>query len=112
MRLLPTLFVIAICALFFMTSCSPAPDTEPKADTEQQTQAASPAESDEAATTTESSEQSATQEETAEDTPQRVTIGEKARDFRLKDQHGEEQALSDLVKESKVALVFFRSAGW
>ena len=41
-----------------------------------------------------------------------IKVGEKAPEFNLKDQAGEERALSALLKDGPVALVFFRSAGW
>ena len=41
-----------------------------------------------------------------------IKVGEKAPEFKLKDQAGEERALSALLKDGPVALVFFRSAGW
>lgn len=52
----------------------------------------------------------------AEKAPDEMTgpaIGEKAPEFTLKDQNGEEQALSEYLKGDKtVALVFYRSAHW
>ncbi len=39
-------------------------------------------------------------------------VGEKAPDFALKDQQGEEQSLAGLLKQGNVALVFYRSASW
>ena len=41
-----------------------------------------------------------------------IKVGEKAPAFRLKDQQGEERSLDDLLKQGKVALVFYRSADW
>ncbi len=41
-----------------------------------------------------------------------IKVGEKAPDFKLKNFDGTEHALSDLVKEAPVALIFFRSANW
>jgi cytochrome oxidase Cu insertion factor (SCO1/SenC/PrrC family) len=41
-----------------------------------------------------------------------LKVGEKAPDFKLKDQDGEERLLTALLKEGNVALVFYRSAGW
>jgi len=42
-----------------------------------------------------------------------IEVGEKAPEFTLKDQNGEEVSLSALIKDSKsVALVFYRSADW
>jgi hypothetical protein len=41
-----------------------------------------------------------------------IKIGEKAPPFKLKDQAGQERALSDLLKNGPVALVFYRSASW
>lgn len=41
-----------------------------------------------------------------------IKVGEKAPEFKLKDQDGKEVALKDLLKEDKVALVFYRSADW
>jgi hypothetical protein len=39
-------------------------------------------------------------------------IGEKAPSFTLKDQNGKERSLDEFTKNGKVALVFYRSAGW
>lgn len=41
-----------------------------------------------------------------------IAEGDKAPDFTLQDQNGEEQSLSELVKTGTVALVFYRSANW
>ena len=41
-----------------------------------------------------------------------LKIGEKAPEFKLKDQDGKERALSEFLKKGKVALVFYRSADW
>jgi hypothetical protein len=41
-----------------------------------------------------------------------VKVGEKAPKFSLKDQTGRERSLDDLLKNGKVALVFYRSADW
>ena len=41
-----------------------------------------------------------------------LKVGDKAPDFTLKDQNGKEQKLTDLLKESSVAIVFHRSASW
>ena len=41
-----------------------------------------------------------------------LKIGEKAPAFTLKDQHGHERSLTNLLKKGPVALVFFRSASW
>ena len=41
-----------------------------------------------------------------------LKVGTKAPTFTLKDQHGQERSLAELLKEGKVALVFYRSAGW
>lgn len=39
-------------------------------------------------------------------------VGEKAPEFALKDQNGEPQALSELLKKGNVAIYFYRSAEW
>ncbi len=39
-------------------------------------------------------------------------VGEKAAEFKLKDQAGDERELKALLKDGPVALVFFRSASW
>ena len=39
-------------------------------------------------------------------------VGEKAPDFNLKDQSGDERELKALLMDGPVALVFFRSASW
>ena len=41
-----------------------------------------------------------------------LKIGEKAPEFKLKDQDGKARALSEFLKKGKVALVFYRSADW
>jgi cytochrome oxidase Cu insertion factor (SCO1/SenC/PrrC family) len=41
-----------------------------------------------------------------------LKVGEKAPEFKLKDQAGQEHSLSALLKGGNVALVFFRSASW
>ncbi len=41
-----------------------------------------------------------------------VAIGEKAPDFTLNDQDGNEVTLASLLSEGNVALVFYRSADW
>ncbi len=41
-----------------------------------------------------------------------LEIGQKAPDFKLQDQSGKERSLSDMLKKSKVAVVFHRSADW
>ncbi|HEY8504579.1 MAG TPA: redoxin domain-containing protein [Gemmataceae bacterium] len=41
-----------------------------------------------------------------------VKVGGKAPAFTLKDQDGKERSLADLLKQGKVALVFYRSASW
>ena len=41
-----------------------------------------------------------------------VKIGEKAPDFSLSDQNGDETTLAALLKKGNVALVFYRSADW
>ena len=41
-----------------------------------------------------------------------VKVGEKAPEFTLKDQKGEERSLSSFVKSGKTAVVFYRSASW
>ena len=41
-----------------------------------------------------------------------IKVGEKAPEFKLKDQSGEERALSALLKDGPVAVVFYRSASW
>ncbi len=41
-----------------------------------------------------------------------LNVGEKAPEFKLKDQNGEERSLTTLLKDGNVALVFYRSASW
>ncbi|CAN5591100.1 hypothetical protein BH11PLA2_BH11PLA2_52750 [soil metagenome] len=41
-----------------------------------------------------------------------LKVGEKAPDFKLKDQAGKEQMLSTMLKDGPVAIVFYRSASW
>ncbi len=53
------------------------------------------------------------QGEKAPDKMTGIAVGEKAPEFNLKDQNGEEVSLSGLLEGSKsVALVFHRSANW
>lgn len=39
-------------------------------------------------------------------------VGEKAPNFRLRDQNGDEHSLDELLKKGPVAIVFYRSAEW
>jgi cytochrome oxidase Cu insertion factor (SCO1/SenC/PrrC family) len=41
-----------------------------------------------------------------------LKVGEKAPAFKLKDQAGKERTLDEFRKAGKVAIVFYRSAGW
>ena len=41
-----------------------------------------------------------------------LEVGAKAPGFTLKDQAGKERSLDELLKQGKVALVFYRSADW
>jgi hypothetical protein len=41
-----------------------------------------------------------------------LKVGEKAPEFTLKDQAGNERSLRGLLKDGPVALVFYRSASW
>jgi hypothetical protein len=41
-----------------------------------------------------------------------TAIGEKAPAFALKDQAGKERRLDEWLKSGKLAVVFYRSAGW
>lgn len=41
-----------------------------------------------------------------------LKVGEKAPEFKLKDQAGKEHTLKDMLKDGPVALVFYRSASW
>ena len=41
-----------------------------------------------------------------------LKVGVKAPKFTLKDQEGKERSLDELLQKGKVALVFYRSAGW
>jgi peroxiredoxin len=41
-----------------------------------------------------------------------LNVGQKAPEFTLKDQRGQEQSLRILLKDANVALVFYRSASW
>jgi cytochrome oxidase Cu insertion factor (SCO1/SenC/PrrC family) len=41
-----------------------------------------------------------------------LKVGVKAPAFTLKDQNGQERTLEEFLKKGKVALVFYRSAGW
>ena len=47
-----------------------------------------------------------------EKTPPGLEIGKPAPAFKLADQNGKEQSLSELLKRGNVALVFYRSADW
>ncbi len=48
----------------------------------------------------------------APDKPSGLKVGSPAPRFSLKDQAGRIRTLDDLLKEGKVALVFYRSAEW
>jgi peroxiredoxin len=48
----------------------------------------------------------------APDSKTGLKIGEKARDFKLKDQAGREHSLTELLKTKPVAIVFYRLASW
>lgn len=48
----------------------------------------------------------------ASDAKTGLKIGAKAPTFALKDQAGKERTLDEFLKKGKVALVFYRSAGW
>jgi len=41
-----------------------------------------------------------------------LKVGAKAPAFTLTDQNGKERTLEEFLKKGKVALVFYRSAGW
>ena len=41
-----------------------------------------------------------------------LKVGEKAPEFKFKDQAGKEHTLAGLLKDGPVALVFYRSASW
>ena len=41
-----------------------------------------------------------------------LKLGDKAAEFKLKDQKGDERSLGEFLAKGKVALVFYRSAGW
>lgn len=41
-----------------------------------------------------------------------LKVGSTAPKFTLKDQQGKERSLDELLKQGKVALVFYRSADW
>jgi cytochrome oxidase Cu insertion factor (SCO1/SenC/PrrC family) len=41
-----------------------------------------------------------------------LKVDTKAPAFTLKDQNGKDRSLDEFLKKGKVALVFFRSAGW
>jgi cytochrome oxidase Cu insertion factor (SCO1/SenC/PrrC family) len=41
-----------------------------------------------------------------------LQVGAKAPAFTLKDQNGKERTLKEFLNKGKVALVFYRSAGW
>ena len=41
-----------------------------------------------------------------------IQVGQKAPQFQLKDQNGVERSLAEMLKTSKVAIVFHRSASW
>lgn len=50
--------------------------------------------------------------DTAPDEKTGAKVGERAPEFKLKDQNNKEQSLAALLKEGPVALVFYRSASW
>ena len=41
-----------------------------------------------------------------------LEIGQKAPDFKLRDQAGKERSLRAMLKDGRVAVVFYRSADW
>lgn len=41
-----------------------------------------------------------------------LKVGEKAPEFKLKDQNGNEHTLGEFLKKGNVALIFYRSANW
>jgi peroxiredoxin len=41
-----------------------------------------------------------------------IKVGEKAPEFKLKDQDGKERTLEEFTKKGTLAIVFHRSAGW
>lgn len=41
-----------------------------------------------------------------------LAVGAQAPEFKLKDQTGREHSLTNLLREGKVAVVFYRSADW
>ena len=47
---------------------------------------------------------------TAPDHP--LKVGDKAPEFELKDQHGNDQSLAAMLQSGKVAVIFHRSADW
>ena len=85
----------------------PADSSAPAA-TEVAPKAAEPAQATEASASP--SPASEAPEPAARDT--RVALGEKAPGFELRDQNGNPVVLADLVREKKVAAVFYRSADW
>jgi cytochrome oxidase Cu insertion factor (SCO1/SenC/PrrC family) len=50
--------------------------------------------------------------EQAPDEEPGIKVGAKAPTFTLMDQTGKERSLDEFLKAGKVALVFYRSAGW
>jgi len=45
-------------------------------------------------------------------TPPGVPVGDRAPDFRLRDQNGVDRTLKEFLKTGKVAIVFHRSVRW
>jgi hypothetical protein len=62
---------------------------------------------------------SAAEQESEPKEPPGIKVGERAPDFKLKDQQGEERALKEFIgdpdkdaDDAVIALVFYRSADW
>jgi len=95
--ILGTLFLLPI-------GCNKEPGTStPSQQTGSETKSAMPEEKPEEKTIETSTEQPA---------EPGLAIGEKAPDFDLKDQHGENRTLTEILESGQVALVFYRSADW
>ena len=99
---------LALIGLFCMscaTSCDQS--TGPAvADRKDQSKTA-----DQAAPTADETEAPAVTE-TTDVATKRIAVGDRAPNFVLQDQMGEEQSLGDLLTQGMVALVFYRSADW
>ena len=104
------------CTLLLFCSCSksepPGDDSSTSGEVTEQSVENSAAETQKEQNKQEESPKTVETQEPDASAGPGIKVGEKAPAFKLKDQHGGEQSLEDLVKQGSVALVFYRSADW